>query len=184
MIYISSDVKNLWTHTRCPPFACLKVILDTGFSLSYGNQVLHKHPPLPWPSPNHLIYTPSLTPALRTPVIKQVSSDIFNSEYKLLLPKRPWFGLAGTVIGWVVPCVYHISSLTPSTTSWTCGTGLMDTLNIVPHKLESCDVAYAWPHASSFVQHHSNPSANSNLPTTKVSLVFLILLSRLLHISF
>src|ERR1700720_1275050 len=44
------------------------------------SEVLHKHLPLPRPSPNHLIYTPSLTPALRTPVIKQVSSDIFNSE--------------------------------------------------------------------------------------------------------
>jgi hypothetical protein len=54
----------------------------------------------------------------------------------------------------------------------------MDALNIVARELES------YGGASSFVQHHSNPSANSNLPTTKVSFVFLILLSRLLRISF
>jgi hypothetical protein len=51
------------------------------------------------------------------------------------------------------------------------GTSLMDTLHIVVHKLKSYyGVAYVWPNTSSFVHHHSNQSASSNLPTTIMSL--------------
>jgi fatty acid synthase subunit alpha, fungi type len=48
--------------------------------------------------------------------------------------------LAGSVIGRVVFRVCHVSSLTPSTTSWTRGTGLMGASNVVAHELGSYGV--------------------------------------------
>jgi len=48
--------------------------------------------------------------------------------------------LAGSVIGQVVFRVCHVLSLTPATTSWAHGTGLMDASNVVAHELGSYGV--------------------------------------------